>query len=101
MSDTAIEGKLPGEELVQKGISALARGELTEEALLVLIAAPRLSSLGIRIPGGPKVPNCEHRLYERLEERLGTGAHSAYNSLLRRIVSFEHALERERARSSD
>jgi hypothetical protein len=35
-----------------------------------------------------------------LEERLGNGAHSYYNSLIRRIVSFAHALEREKSRSA-
>jgi hypothetical protein len=90
---------LPGEELVQKGISDLAQGELTEEALLVLVAAPRLRNLGIEIPDMANVSRCEHRLYERLEERLGTGAHSYYNGLVRRIVSFSHALEREHQRS--
>jgi hypothetical protein len=99
MSDVETGGKLPGEELVQKGISDLAQGELTEEALLVLIAAPRLRNLGIEIPDVANVPRCEHRLYERLEERLGTGAHSYYNGLVRRIVSFSHALEREHERS--
>jgi hypothetical protein len=39
----------------------------------------------------------EHLLYSRLEERLGAGAHSHYNSLLRRMDSYAHALERERS----
>src|SRR6266568_672727 len=34
-------------------------------------------------------------LYAHFEERLGNGAHSYYNSLIRRIVSYAHALERE------
>jgi hypothetical protein len=40
----------------------------------------------------------EHLLYERLEDRLGTAAHSHYNCLIRRIVSYERALEREKKR---
>ena len=33
-------------------------------------------------------------------ERLGAAAHSYYNSLIRRIVSFARALEREQSRSA-
>jgi hypothetical protein len=33
-----------------------------------------------------------------LEQRLGAAAHSYYNSLIRRIVSFARALEREQSR---
>ena len=40
----------------------------------------------------------EHQLYARLAERLGTAAHSHYNGLIRRIVSYAHALEQEQGR---
>ena len=89
------ESSLPGEDLVRQGLSALAEGTLTECALLVLIGGPRLRSLGIAVPDWPLGRPYEHELYERLEQRLGTGAHSYYNSLIRRLVSYEHALERE------
>jgi hypothetical protein len=65
---------------------------------LVLIAGPRLRNLGIRIPERDHPRPFEHQLYELLEERLGSGAHSYYNSLIRRIVSFARALEREQSR---
>jgi hypothetical protein len=39
------------------------------------------------------LPSAELRLYELLSERDPDGAHSAYNALLRRLVSFERAAE--------
>jgi hypothetical protein len=88
---------LPGEELVRQGLTDLAAEQISDCALLVLIAGPRLRRLGFEIaePHFPKP--YEHALYTRLEERLGRGAHSYYNSLIRRIVSYERALERERS----
>ncbi len=92
-----LEILLPGEELVQQGLADLSQDRLTDCSLLVLIAAPRLKRLGIHVPDRPCSRPREHELYSRLEARLGSGAHSYYNSLIRRIVSFEHALEREQS----
>ena len=88
---------LPGAELVEQGLDDLAHNRQTDLSLLILIAAPRLSRLGIKIPETSFPKPYEHELYARLEQRLDTGAHSYYNSLIRRIVSFERALERERS----
>jgi hypothetical protein len=85
---------LPGGDLVQRGLTDLRRGRISEEALLVLIASPRLARLGIVVPRmdtGP-APH-EHQLYEMLERRLDRGAHSQYNALIRRVVSFARGLE--------
>jgi len=92
-------GSLPGEELVRQGLVDLIENRETEAALLVLIAAPRLKELGIEIPDPRFSRPFEHRLYTRLEERLGAAAHSYYNSLVRRVVSYARALERERSQS--
>jgi hypothetical protein len=81
----------PGAELVLAGLADLAAGRDTVEALLVAIGAPRLRRLGFGVPDGPKSP--EHRLYERLGATEGRNAHSAYNALVRRLVSFERAME--------
>lgn len=89
---------LPGEDLVEQGLSDLAHDRLTECALLVLVAAPRLRQLGIPIPEPPLSQSCEHELYTRLDARLGPAAHSHYNSLIRRIVSYARSLEREQSR---
>jgi hypothetical protein len=95
MLDSHSKELLPGQQMVEQGLADLARKNLTESALLVLIAAPRLKSLGIAVPQLPLPASPEHMLYSRLEERLGAGAHSCYNGLLRRIVSYAHARESE------
>lgn len=60
------------------------------------MAAPRLRALGFEVPsGGGGQPS--HLLYELLSER-GEGAHSAYNALVGRIVSFARAAEHAAAR---
>ena len=93
-------GKFPGEELVKEGLADLAHNRKSDCAFLVLIASPRLNRLGISVPIPDWPRPYEHQLYDRLEERLGKGAHSHYNSLLRRIDSYAHALEREQSRNS-
>jgi hypothetical protein len=80
---------VPGAELVDQGIEDLRRGQDSIEALLVSIGAPRLTAAGIAVP--PSIPSPEHKLYARLAEEKANGAHSAYNALLRRLVSFERA----------
>jgi len=85
-------GKLPGEDLVAKGIRDLERGEESLEAVLVSIGAPRLRSAGLKIPSNV-VASPELRLYELLARESSNSAHSRYNALLRRLVSYERALE--------
>ena len=97
MNRTDREPSLPGEELVQKGLADLAQNRTTDCSLLVLIAAPRLKRLGIQIRDRPFSKPYEHQLYARLDARLGAAAHSHYNSLIRRIVSYARGLERERS----
>lgn len=83
--------KLPGGDLVQKGLRDLERGEETVEALLVSIAAPRLRASRVAVPA--PLPAPEHRLYEKLARVDPDSAHSRYNALLRRLTGFESALE--------
>ena len=83
---------LPGSELVRSGIEDLAQGLESVPALLVSIGAPRLRRLGLPIPERT-IPSPELRLYERLRQADPDGAHSRYNSLVRRLVSFERAAE--------
>ena len=82
---------LPGEELVSRGLHDLKRGVESVEALLVSIGAPRLARLGFEIRAPISGP--EHRLYELLHEEDADAAHSRYNALVRRLVSFERAAE--------
>ena len=98
MNQVDTESLLPGETLVEEGLADLSQGRITDHSLLVLIAAPRLEKLGIVIPIAAVPRPYEHELYARLEERLGDAAHSYYNSLIRRIVSYARALEHEQRR---
>ncbi len=83
--------RLPGGDLVAKGLEDIACSRETVEALLVSIAAPRLRALGVTVKRPLTDP--EHRLYERLAREDPDSAHSRYNALLRRLTSFESALE--------
>ena len=82
----------PGGNLIEDGLSDLERGDLTAAALLVLIGAPRLRRLGIAVPDRG-VDSPEHRLYEVLSRSDPDSAHGRYNALIRRLVSFERAME--------
>lgn len=82
---------LPGGDLIAKGLADLAHGLESDEALLVSIGAARLRSRGISVASS--LPNADHRLYERLAREDQDSAHSRYNGLLRRLTSFESALE--------
>jgi hypothetical protein len=83
---------LPGGDLVAQGLADLAAGRESLEALLMRVGAPRLRAAGVAAPADPgHLP--EHRLYALLAEQFGDGAHSRYNALIRRLVSFERALE--------
>lgn len=83
--------RLPGLELVEQGIADLARGEETVESLLASIGAHRLEALGYGL--GTPIRSPEHRLYRLLAAEDPDAAHSRYNALIRRLVSFERAAE--------
>jgi hypothetical protein len=83
-------GALPGAEIVDKSVVDLARGVESVGSLLVSIGGPRLERLGLELP--PPIASPEHRLYALLAEDAD-GAHSRYNALIRRLVSFERAAE--------
>ncbi len=82
----------PGEEIINQGMADLAEGIETVASLLVSIGAPRLRRSGLIIPF-PIIPFPEHRLYDLLKSRHADGAHSKYNALIRRLVSYERAAE--------
>jgi hypothetical protein len=82
---------LPGGDLIVAGLDDLQRGVESVPALLVSIGAPRLRRLGYVVPAG--FPEPEHRLYAALARADARAAHSRYNALLRRLVSFERAAE--------
>lgn len=83
---------LPGADLIEAGLEDLRDGRETVAALLVAIGAPRLRQIGIELPDNlPKTP--EHRLYDLLAKDDSDSAHSRYNALIRRLVSYERAAE--------
>jgi hypothetical protein len=84
-----LSSTLPGADLIERGLNDLAHGSETIEAFLVSIAAPRLRTLGFAVPAPFDDP--ELRLYHRLATEFGDAAHSRYNALLRRVVSFQRA----------
>jgi hypothetical protein len=89
--------ELPGADLVREGLDDLRAGRKTAAAFLVAAGAPRLRRLGIDVPS---VEAPEHRLYDLLADEEPDSAHSRYNALVRRLVSFERALECASARAA-
>lgn len=82
---------LPGADLIEAGLADLSAGVESVASLLVSIGAPRLSRAGLELP--PTFADAEHRLYARLASEDPAGAHSRYNALIRRLVSYERSLE--------
>jgi hypothetical protein len=85
------EPTLPGEDLIRRGLDDLAAGVESAEALLVSIGAPRLAGLGLTVENPFSSP--EHRLYQLLSAEEPASAHSRYNALIGRLVSYERAAE--------
>lgn len=83
--------RFPGGDLIASGLDDLRRGAETVPALLVSVGAPRLRRLGHEVPA--PFPDPEHRLYALLAREGPDVAHSRYNALIRRLVSFERAAE--------
>jgi hypothetical protein len=83
---------LPGANLIEAGLADLRAGRETVESLLVAIGATRLRAIGLQLPDNlPQNP--EHRLYDLLSQNDSDSAHSRYNALIRRLVSYERAAE--------
>ncbi|MBV8344073.1 MAG: hypothetical protein JO190_03645 [Candidatus Eremiobacteraeota bacterium] len=85
------DDSLPGGDLVRDGLTDLAAGRESTASLLVSIGAPKLRACGIEVPAAIDEPNL--RLYRLLQRTHGDAAHSRYNALIRRLVSYERALE--------
>lgn len=81
---------LPGGDLIVRGLEDLASRRESVESLLVAVGAPRLRRLGFDVP---EISDAEHKLYRRLCADGSDDAHSRYNALVRRLVSFERAAE--------
>ena len=82
----------PAGDLIRQGIEDIQGGIESPLALLVAIGRPRLVRIGVSVPEfSVKFP--EMRLYERISQADPDAAHSRYNALIRRLVSFERAVE--------
>ncbi len=92
-----VPSDLPGHELIRAGLADLAAGRESEASLLIAMARPRLTGLGFDVPAGGG-ERASHRLYELLAAEHDSGAHSRYNALVGRIVSFARAAERADSR---
>ncbi|SRR5579871_3038712 len=94
-----VRSELPGADIVARGLDDLAAGKVSQDALLVAIASPRLRQIGFDVPELDKrvidgvAEPYEHRLYDLLSEEDRARAHSRYNALLRRMVSYARAAE--------
>jgi hypothetical protein len=85
--------ELPGAEFILPGLSDLHNGETnTVEALLVAIAATRLTAAGLDVPRDYLAPEPELTLYARLQAERDD-AYLYYNALLNSLNSFCNALE--------
>ena len=81
---------LPGAEIIDAGLAALAAGEESIESLLVSLAAPRLRREGVPLPHDV-FANPDVRLYRLLEQSGGSLAHARYLAYLRQASSFADA----------
>jgi hypothetical protein len=78
-------------DLIERGLGDLRVGVTSAEALLVSIGAARLRAAGIAVADPVAEP--ERKLYDLLASADPDAAHSRYNALIRRLVSFERAVE--------
>jgi hypothetical protein len=90
--DSANMRALPGGDLVMAGLRDLRAGVESVEAALVRVGATNLRAHGLDVPAMNVRQSAEHSLYSLLAAKYGKAAHSQYNALLRRLVSFERAL---------
>ena len=90
--------KFPGAELILEGLKDVAADRITPSACAIAIALPRLSKVGLvdRALLAKQIPEPERTLYRLLDEQ-GEGAYARYNAFLRRLIRFEHALDRATA----
>ena len=81
---------LPGGEIVDAGLAALAAGHESVGSLVVSLAAPRLRREGVPLPN-EVFTDADLRLYRLLEQANGDLAHARYLAYLRQILSFADA----------
>ena len=83
---------LPGAERILQGLRDYRANRHTMAACLVRMARRRLERAGLLKASTPHDDGAELELYQLLSHE-GNQAYSRYNSLIRELVSFEHALD--------
>lgn len=83
---------LPGGDLIASGLRDMRAGVESIEAALVRVGATNLRAHGLDVSSVNTSTSPEHTLYSLLANQYGSAAHSQYNALVRRLVSFERAL---------
>ena len=90
-TEELIDG-LPGADLIQDGLRDYRENRHTIPSCLVRMARRRLTRAGLMEASPQHDIDAELDLY-RLLSHEGNQAHSRYNSLVRQLISFEHALD--------
>jgi len=85
--------QLPGGDIVRAGIADLLGDRDTPAAALVRMASPRLAAVGLEVPRVESDRPAGHTLYGLLVAEDPSTAHSRYNALVARMVSFTRAAE--------
>lgn len=90
---------LPGAERILEGLKDYHDGRHSIPACLVRMARPRLIRAGMMSASPPHDDGAELHLYQLLSTS-GDSSHSysRYNSLVRELISFEHALDHRLSR---
>ena len=92
-----LEG-LPGAGRVRQGLLDYRHGRVSIPACLVRMARPRLIRAGLMNASPLRDTTAEIELYRLISESQGSRAFGFYQSLVRELVSFEHALDHRLAR---
>lgn len=92
---------LPGGDLIRRGISDYTAGCVTQESCLLAVGWSRLQRGGLEMPvkAVERFSQPELQLYDLLCAEVGD-AYSRYNSLLRRLISFEQSLEHQQSQQT-
>lgn len=92
-----LEG-LPGADRVRQGLMDYRHGRVSISACLVRMARPRLIRAGLMYASPSRDITAEIELYQLVSESQGHRAFGSYQSLVRELISFEHALDHRLAR---
>lgn len=90
---------LPGAERILEGLKDYHSGRHSIPACLVRMARPRLIRAGMMSSNSPTHDDgAELQLYQLLSSSGDSHTYSRYNSLVRELISFEHALDHRLSR---